>query len=182
MVSPIRTKRLVLRMPSSDDLESIVSMLSDYEVTKMLSRVPHPYSEEDGRVFLQTVESQEAEWPNGEELTFFVDHSGEMIGAVFFRKLQGEPEIGYWLGKAFWGNGFMSEAVAAALDWLFNTTQHDRVSAEAMMENPASLNVMKKLGFEVVGESSCASRARGEAVRATKVVLSRDGFKRIATV
>jgi len=174
MTPVIETARLTLRSPDEGDLERIVDLIGDYDVSSMLSRVPHPYTQDDGRAWLARSAAPEkhGEW------VFAIDDGSGLVGAVSFRELHKTPVIGYWLGRWYWGRGYMSEAVSAALDWLFRETDHDTVVGEAMNENPASLKVQEKLGFTVVGESSCESRARGEARPATRMELKRVNFNK----
>ncbi|MFN3129663.1 GNAT family N-acetyltransferase [Roseibium sp.] len=174
--SEIRTRRLVLRPPRRDDLNACAALLGDYEVVKMLSRVPYPYDLEGGRAFLDRAAASWKAPEQADELPFHIDHDGQMIGAVGFRKLQETPRIGYWLGQPHWGQGFMSEAVLAALQWLFRTTGHNRVVSEAMKTNAASLAVMNKMGFRQVGESLCDSAARSGPVPALQTELMRADF------
>lgn len=172
MMPVIETERLTLRAPHEGDLGRIVDLIGDYDVSSMLSRVPHPYTEADGRAWLARSAAPEK---YGERV-FAIDDGSGLIGAVSFRELQNTPVIGYWLGRPYWGRGYMSEAVCAALDWLFRTTDHDTVVGEAMNENPASLKVQEKMGFAVVGETACESLARGEARPATWMELKRTDF------
>lgn len=177
MMPFLKTARLTLRAPNDGDLARIVALIGDYEVSKMLAHAPHPYTEAHGREWLgQTIGDGEAG-----ELVFAIDDGSGLIGAVSFRDLQKTPVIGYWLGRSYWGRGYMSEAARAALDWLFRTTDHDTVIAEAMDDNPASLKVQEKLGFTVVGAGSCPSRARGESLPATKTELKRADFYKTET-
>jgi len=172
----IETDRLILRAPCPEDLAACAELLGDYEVAKMLSRVPYPYELEGGRAYLaRSVER----WQNpaeADEVGFHVDHDGTMIGGMGFKKLQETPEIGYWLGRPYWGKGFMSEAVAAAVTWLFTNTDHERLAGEAMTENAGSLKVLEKLGFRHVGEVGCASVSRGATVPALRMEVTRTEF------
>ncbi|MES0883085.1 GNAT family N-acetyltransferase [Roseibium sp. SCP14] len=172
----IKTERLVLRPPSVQDLACCADLLGDYEVAKMLSRVPYPYDLEAGRQKLQRAADRWNDWKNAEDLGLQIDHDGEMIGSFSFKKLQDTPEIGYWLGRSYWGRGFMSEAVKAAISWLFENTSHTRVACEAMKDNPASLNVAEKLGFQKVAEVGCASLSRGGTILAIRTELTREAF------
>lgn len=178
MLTPVTADRVTLRMPMAEDAATLVELLSNYDVSKMLSKVPHPYELEHAHTFVERAAERAAQWPNGDEISFAVDHFGELIGGIAFRKLQQEPVIGYWLGQPHWGKGYMSEAVTAALAWLFGSTGHDVVVAEVIRDNVASQKLLMKLGFEVAGESSCASQARGECVPAMKLKITRDGFTR----
>jgi len=177
MMPVIETERLVLRVPRPEDLDRCAELLGDYEVAKMLSRVSHPYDLEEGRMFLAR---SRAAWENpaeADDLGFQIDLQGLMIGGVSFKKLRQTPEIGYWLGRPYWGKGYMSEAARAAVAWLFENTDHSMIACEAMTENPASLSVAKKIGFREVGEVGCASLSRGGTVPAIRTELTRTEFQ-----
>ncbi len=169
----IETARLVLRKPRLEDLDRCAELLGDYEVAKMLSRVTYPYDREEGRAYLQRSLLGWQDTGAAQSLSFHIDHENEMIGCCVLGELQETPKIGYWLGRPYWGAGFMSEAVGAAIDWFFQNTSHDRVTCEVMQENPASLKVAEKLGFLTVGATDCVSRSRGETVPAIKTALTR---------
>lgn len=172
MNESLKTVRLVLRAPNKGDLARLIELAGDYEVSKMLSVIPHPYSREDGEAWLKKV----AEADPSEEMSFAIDDGGGLIGVITFRQLQDEPVIGYWLGHPYWGNGYMTEACHAALTWLFSATGCDSVYGEAMEENPASIAVMKRMGFREEGRAQCASAARGEALPALRLKLERFDF------
>ncbi|PVB60715.1 GNAT family N-acetyltransferase [Labrenzia sp. 011] len=174
----VRTDRLSLTRPSVDDLDRYVELLGDYEVCKMLSRVPYPYDREQGRVSLLKAQDSWRDVEKATELSFQIGHEGEMIGCFVFKKLQETPEIGYWLGRAYWGRGFMSEAVRAAMAWLFENTDHTRIACEAMTDNPASITVAEKVGFRKAGDVGCESVARGATVPAVRMEITRDEFFR----
>ncbi|WP_421981220.1 GNAT family N-acetyltransferase [Roseibium sp.] len=179
MTTPsIRTGRLTLRPPAPDDLDRCAELLGDYEVAKMLSRVRYPYDLEQGRRYLERSAARWETVETADELGFHVDHQGEMIGGLGFKKLQETPEIGYWLGRPYWGKGFMSEALTAAVAWMFDNTAHELLACEAMTENPASIKVMEKAGFRPVGEVGCVSVSRGETLPAIRSELTRTDFMR----
>jgi RimJ/RimL family protein N-acetyltransferase len=172
----IETGRLVLRVARPEDLDRCAKLLGDYEVAKMLSRVSHPYDLDEGRRYL---ERSRVAWQNSaeaDELGFQIDLGGQMIGGVGFKKLRQTPEIGYWLGRPYWGKGYMSEAAGAAVAWLFENTDHQLIACEAMTENPASLSIARKIGFREVGEVGCASLSRGGTVPAIRTELTRTEF------
>lgn len=172
----VATERLSLRKPAMADLDACAELLGDYEVAKMLARVSYPYDLDAGRAYLATAIRNWADASRAPELAFHIDHKGQMIGYIGFKKLQETPEIGYWLGRPFWGKGFMSEALSAAINWMFENTGHDQIAAEAMTENPASLKVMDKIGFRTVGEVGCASVSRGTTMPAIRKELKRTDF------
>lgn len=172
----IRTERLVLRAPRPQDLDRCAELLGDYEVARMLSRVPHPYDLDRGRVFLDRSAAAWLTWPSCDELPFHVDLDGKMIGGVGFRTLRQTPEIGYWLGRPYWGKGFMSEAVQAAVEWLFQNSSHKLLASEVMADNPVSLKVLQKIGFTEVSQVGCQSISRGASVSAIRTELMRENY------
>jgi RimJ/RimL family protein N-acetyltransferase len=75
--------------------------------------------------------------------------SAALIGfcGVGFWKDSTEPEIGWWLGRRWWGRGLATEAAAAALQDAFERAGLDRLISVAERENRASIRIMQKLGL-----------------------------------
>ena len=178
MLSELRTRRLVLRPVAAEDLALIADRIGDFEVAKMLSVVPHPYVLADAKDwFAQTSAVQE----NGERAFAILlkeqEHGSDgPIGVVSIGRPDGTPNFGYWLARPFWGRGFMTEAGRAAFDWLFASTQTESVSSGALVENPASLNVLRKLGFGNETPCPIPVRARAQELPGTRVSLSRESY------
>jgi RimJ/RimL family protein N-acetyltransferase len=86
--------------------------------------------------------------------------NGEVAGNIGFWVQDGEPEVGYWLGKQYWGKGIATRALAAFLG-LIETRP---LFARAAKDNIASLRVLTKCGFQIVGEGKAFANARGEEV------------------
>ncbi|MBA5777049.1 GNAT family N-acetyltransferase [Stappia sp. F7233] len=172
MAEILKTARLVLRAPDEGDIDRLVELAGDYEVSKMLAVVPHPYERDHAEDWIAHC----GEVAGDEERSFAIDDGNGLIGAVSFRRLRESPRIGYWLGRPYWGMGYMSEAAHAALTWLFSVHDVTSVVAEAMRDNPASIAVLRKLGFADDGEGSCDSRARGAALPSLQLRLQRNAF------
>ncbi len=83
----------------------------------------------------------------------------------------GEPEIGYWIGKSFWGKGIATRALAAFLD----IVQVRPVYAYVAKDNVASLRVLQKCGFILSGEQAEFSNARGVEVEQFILRLDENG-------
>ena len=71
------------------------------------------------------------------------------MGAVENRSRFGGLEIGYWMGKPYWGKGFATEAASALVDLAFRVTGTDMVLAACRTNNPASRKVLQKQGFQL---------------------------------
>lgn len=60
-------------------------------------------------------------------------------------------ELGYWVGKPFWGKGYCTEAARELLRYGFETLGINRIQARHMVKNPASGRVMEKIGMKLEG-------------------------------
>jgi RimJ/RimL family protein N-acetyltransferase len=165
----IRTDRLTLRPPMAGDVAAIARLAGDYGIASMTTRMPHPYVEADARQFVALVARQDG----ARERTFGVELDGEgLIGAIgFHRAPTGPLELGDWLGRPYWGQGYATEAVAAALHWAAEDWGRKAISSGHFADNPRSANVLIKSGFLYTGEVQMRhSRARG-AVAPTRMMV-----------
>jgi RimJ/RimL family protein N-acetyltransferase len=167
----LRTSRLLLRQPRLADAAQITRLLNNFRVAGNLARVPYPYREADALSWLRgwRADSQAA------ETGFSLDLPGEGVvgNCGFHLDDAGRPVVGYWLGESFWNRGFMSEALAAIVDWYFAATTADTVSSGVFAFNKASLHIQKKLGFTETGESRLHCLARKQEVRHIDTELTR---------
>ena len=84
---------------------------------------------------------------------------GELVGTVAAFVVDGETEVTYWIDRAAWGRGIASRALELLLDLVPSRPLH----ARAASDNVASLRVLQKAGFEVVGtEDSFAAARKGQ--------------------
>ena len=149
----IETHRLILRPFTMEDAEDMfANWASDPEVTRFLTWPAHS-SVEITRMVL-------ADWiPRYEDGGFFQwavewKESGAVIGSIAVVKLEEaieSAEIGYCLGRAFWGRGIMPEALRAVMDYLFDTAGLNRITAGHDVDNPKSGRVMEKAGMKKEG-------------------------------
>jgi RimJ/RimL family protein N-acetyltransferase len=75
--------------------------------------------------------------------------SGQLIGAIGLniqRKYR-LAELGYWIGRRFWGQGYCTEAMQAVLDYALHSAGLHKVTANHFADNPASGRVMQKAGM-----------------------------------
>lgn len=169
----LKTRRLTLRQPVLADAERLARFLDNFAVAGNLSRVPYPYRLADAKGWLRTWRPDRP----ASETGFTIDLGGEgLIGHVGFHQDHEGVVIGYWLGEPYWNRGFMTEAVAAALDWYFEVTGATSIASGVFHFNKASLAIQKKLGFTEIGVSYRLCLARGEEVRHIDTELKRDDW------
>ncbi len=172
-MNTIRTDRLTLRDPEERDLPDITEMVGDIAVSRMLSRVPHPYTLKDASDWYRHINE-----PGSEDWQIFAINMDERaVGMIGFRRKADRPSIGYWLGRPFWGRGIMSEACKAAVGWFFDSHEDDVLHSGVFEDNPGSLRIQEKLGFELVGSDMETCLATGEQRLELKTRLHRDVFR-----
>ena len=174
----LETERLLLRPQGADDIPAIVSLLNDFDVAKNLATVPHPYTEEHAHAFLARGADDRA---RGQAYPFalFLKANGALIGGCGLRlKDDGVFEMGYWLGRPFWGQGYASEAARRVAGFAFHNLDAPTLRASYFHDNPASGHVLEKLGCVPAGVEHIDCLARGHAVYSHRVVLDRENFGR----
>lgn len=144
----IKTVRLTLRAPTFADAPRVAALCADFDITRMTGRMPFPYGLADAQAFVKTVAGQDRARDN----TFLVEHEDEgVVGCVGLFTPGRLPEIGYWIGRPYWGRGLATEATKAALDWARENWRKKVVVAGHFADNPASGAVLCKTGFLYTG-------------------------------
>ena len=144
----IRSERLVLRPPRADDLRAVVEACQDPDIPRFIPFVPVPYRDEDARAFLDAVERA---WNDSDERTFAICGEDDvLIGAVTVRLREGGT-VGYWLRASARGQGLMTEAVCAVVQWARDECGIERLYLWTHPDNHASQAVAERAGFVRVG-------------------------------
>ena len=140
----------VLRRWRTDDLDSLVRNADDREVWLTLrDRFPHPYTIDAGRGWLAAASVEDP------PTALAIDVGGEAVGGIGV--IPGADvnrhtaELGYWLGRAWWGRGLATAAVGRFVPWAAETFGFLRLFAEVFETNPASMRVLEKCGFQREG-------------------------------
>ena len=147
----LRTARLVLRPFVPADAPAVQRLAGEAEVAATTLNLPHPYP--DG-VAEAWIESHRPAWESRSRVTFaIVTLEGDLRGAVSLQLSleHARGELGYWIGRPFWGQGLATEAATAVLQFAFEQLQLNRVQASHMPRNPASGRVLAKLGMQHEG-------------------------------
>lgn len=152
----LRTRRLVLRPAQMGDAPMIARHANDRQIAEMTSRIPHPYTLGHAEAFLAGL---------GDERVFAIVDPQEGtflgIGSLQACETPGVVELGYWLGRPFWGRGFATEAAQALVDHAFADLEQDEVEVRCRVVNGASRRVIEKCGFGYRGTGLSVSLAAG---------------------
>jgi RimJ/RimL family protein N-acetyltransferase len=174
MTPVLSTDRLILRAPVATDADAIAHYLNDFDVAGNLARVPHPYYLSDAEAWLRT---QHGALPP-HRFNFAIELKGTgYVGHVGYQTVSRRTVLGYWLGKPFWNQGIMSEAVRASIDWFFRLSPSDTIYSGVFHFNAASLAIQTKLGFTETGRSTLLCLARGAEVAHIDTQLTRSVWK-----
>lgn len=148
----ISTPRLVLRWISTDDVDGLYEIFSDPQVMRYWSTVP--LANREAAAQLQS----EIESGNKSDAMFkwglALRDNNRVIGTTTLFNLNldnGRAELGYALGRAHWGKGYMHEALQALLTHAFETMQLRRLEADVDPRNAASIRTLERLGFQREG-------------------------------
>ncbi len=162
----ITTKRLVLKRPDKSINKTLfASLVGDWDIAKWLSDVPYPYTEESAEKFIKRT--------SPDDLRFCVFFNESLIGGVGFSfEENNQLDLGYWIAKDYWGNGFATEASMGLIEYVKDETEFKVITACYIKDNKASSNVLKKLGFREVGECEEYFLSRKETVRCIDLVLN----------
>ena len=144
----LETKRLVLRAPRLEDAKAVAILANDRRIAENTARIPHPYKASDASDFIGAANRK-----NGEAVFLVTARDNNTIMGACGVSMSdpASPELGYWLGVPYWGNGFATEALHAVIDYAFGEFEHTALHAGARVTNPASRRVLEKCGFQWTG-------------------------------
>jgi RimJ/RimL family protein N-acetyltransferase len=83
----------------------------------------------------------------------------QVVGHVLSYEQEGKPEVSYWIGKAYWGQGLATEALS---NFLTHVNKTRPIYARVARDNRGSLRVLEKCGFTIIGAAVGFANARGE--------------------
>ena len=148
----LETQRLILRPFDLSDASEVQRLAGDFAIADMTLLIPHPY---EAGMAEEWISAHQANFESGKDVTFAVTLrcDGALLGAMSFT-LKNEyrrAELGYWIGKPYWGQGYCTEAAEAIVRYAFTQMDLNRVCAFHFARNPASGRVMQKIGMVCEG-------------------------------
>jgi len=148
----LTTERLTLRPFSEADIAVVAKLANDRDIADNTINIPHPYNEAIAGEWISTHRDAYAK-RTGAVFAAVITESGEFIGsiALTFALEFDNAELGYWIGKPFWGNGYCTEAAREIVRWGFQEIGLHKIYASYFPRNPASGKVMEKIGMKKEG-------------------------------
>ncbi len=147
----LETNRLLLREFRPEDSEAILQLYEDSQVTEyVMEPINTPQQAEaivqEYMAYFQT--SKGIVWAiTLKGSTTVIGTCGYEVISVYDKR----GEIGYDLGKAYWGQGLMKEALDAVINYSFSHLDLNRIQAYVLLENTRSIQLLKRMAFETEG-------------------------------
>ena len=148
----LETERLILRDWRESDADALFKYASHPDVGPRAGWPPHKSREESLNI-IRTVFSGEGMW------AVELKETHEAIGCVGYLPAStsnlnipsDQCEVGYWIGRPYWGKGICTEALRKVIDYCFNVKGFTVLWGDYFPGNPASGKVMSKCGFRDTG-------------------------------
>ncbi|MBD2110973.1 MULTISPECIES: GNAT family N-acetyltransferase [Cyanophyceae] len=147
----LETSRLWLRQATEADTDAIFSLFSDSRVTRFHNLDVFTQLDEAKAVIERRRVGFETD--RGIRWAIALKPNNSLIGSCGFTwdRALNRAEVGYELASQYWRQGIMTEGLSAILTYGFEVEGLDNIVAEVMLENIASQQLLKKLGFQSQG-------------------------------
>lgn len=146
----------------------VLAFAGDRDVAEQTARIPHPLTQASVESWIEAAIGDASK-----ETVFAIERKqdGSFLGVVglVLGSEEDTAELGCWLGKPYWNNGYMTEAVLRVLGYAFTQRSLPAVRACAYLGNAASVRVQEKVGMRLIGRERRAAPARGDALREAEI-------------
>jgi ribosomal-protein-alanine N-acetyltransferase len=177
--APIEGERLVLRVFALGEAAALAGLLIDFEVVRFAGEIPWPYDPNQAAGFIA---QSHRHFAHGRDCVFAIQRleDSALVGCIALHANAGGrvARLGYWLGQAYWGHGYATEAIGLVLAFGFTERPFDRIEAEAHVGNTASWKALEKAGMLFEGIVDLAFRARGFVAPARRYAISRNRWRK----
>ncbi|HEY1859612.1 MAG TPA: GNAT family N-acetyltransferase [Gemmataceae bacterium] len=148
----LSTARVLLRPFRLEDAPEVQRLACDREIAATTLRIPHPYPDGAAAEWIAGLASR---YEKGESVAFAITRAsdGVMLGAIGLdiTREHDRAELGYWIGRPYWGNGYCTEAARAVVAYAFDGIGLNRITAAHFAHNVASGRVMQNVGMTYEG-------------------------------
>jgi ribosomal-protein-alanine N-acetyltransferase len=161
---PLQTDRLILRCVRAVDAEATASMMNA-AIAGRLASWPLPFTLEIAEERIRQARAA-AVARSAMPCAILHQQSGTLLGWIDLVRMSDDPKratLGYWIGEAHQGNGFMREAARVAMQAAFGFLDVAAIEAGAQLENAASFAVMRGLGMKPIGARDLFVKVRNRS-------------------
>jgi 8-oxo-dGTP diphosphatase len=160
----LRTKRVLLRPLQAADAPAFHRLINDWDICRKLPDAPFPYPVELAGEWIAAA-AADREAFKAQQFALVVEASGALIGCAGLRLSRDgkSADLGYWLGRKYWRQGFGLEVATRLTSWGLAEMQISKITATVAEDNEASLAVLTRAGFTETGKGTKAFLCRGGA-------------------
>ena len=167
----LKANRLILRPWEEKDIPDIVEGLNNYNVSKWLALVKHPYAEADARDWIRRCQALKDayEWA--------MDLNGKAIGGISLKIKGDKAEGGIWLSEKYHGHGYGREAWDARNRYAFEAYPIDRLESGYFIGNEPSRILHERSGYKPSHVQDLYSVAQGKLLKEQRLILRREDWR-----
>jgi RimJ/RimL family protein N-acetyltransferase len=153
---------VVLRPVLDEDSDAIFEQMRDPDSVRMAA---FTHRDPDDRAAFDEHRARVRASPGVTERAIIAD--GVLAGTIASFVMEGDTEVTYWLDRKVWGQGIAGQALAQLLELV----PVRPIWGRAASDNAASIRVLRRAGFEIVGTEIAFAKARGEEIEETVLRL-----------
>ena len=135
----LHSERLTFRKYEVNDKDVLIKLLNDKEMSQWTERIPYPYLEKHADWWIEK--------GSKEKYVFAITKEKRLIGTI---NISPKGEIGCWIGKKYWNQGFATETITRIKQYGFEELGLEKIWAATHKENKAPMKVLEKNGFSRV--------------------------------
>jgi len=175
----LTTESLILRQLVKSDAPALVDILNDEEVSRWLLGNLERVTLKDEQNYIRSMRKQ---FEKGQLVNWLIcdKTTGTPMGAIGLQPIDrthNRAVAGFWLGRAYWGRGYMTEAFSAVLDYAFGMLNLNRVSAGHFAGNLASGRVQQKCGLQYEGTHRQAFLKNGAYIDEVMYAITKEDWE-----
>ncbi len=145
-------ERLLLRPFSLEDVHAVTALVGEKDIASTTLAIPHPYNTSMAEEWIM---KHRPLYKSGEAVDYaiVIRNSDILVGAIGLQINldHRKAELGYWIGKPYWGRGYATEASKKVIEFGFKELDLNRIYASHFNRNPASGSVLRKIGMDFEG-------------------------------
>ena len=141
----------IRRWKLEDKVDLAKSLNAPDVLNNLRDGLPYPYTPKDAEEYIRAMLAA----PEDKVFVFAIALDGKVIGSISVCRCENihsrSAEMGYYIGKLYWGKGYATEAVRQTVKYVFENSDILRIFAEPFARNVASCRVLEKAGFSLEG-------------------------------
>lgn len=172
----LQTTRLTLRPLAPADAPEFHRLINDWEICRRLPDAPFPYAAALAGDWIAAAAADHAQG-RATQFALLETATGALLGCAGLRvaKDGATAELGYWLGRAHWRQGYGLEAARRLIEWAFAALPINRLTATVAADNDVSAALLRRVGFTQSGRGAQVFMCRpGQKLPVDYFTLPRD--------